>query len=129
MDKDRIDLLMKNLGITESEAIKVLEADQQIDKGEKLFELTAEQSKASKQARTVPRTPTAYNFTKRERKADNDKRRIIEYLKNALVNEIYTSLTDVDYLAVEVDVINPERELVFNYNGRKFKIVLSAPRS
>ena len=129
MDKDRIDLLMKNLGITESEAIEVLEADQQIDKGEKLFELTAEQSKTSKQARIVPRTPTTYNFTKRERKADNDKRRIIEYLKNALVNEIYTSLTDVDYLAVEVDVINPERELVFNYNGRKFKIVLSAPRS
>ena len=129
MDKDRIDLLMKNLGITESEAIEVLEADQQIDKGEKLFELTAEQSKTSKQARIVPRTPTAYNFTKRERKADNDKRRIIEYIKNALVNEIHTSLTDVDYLAVEVDVINPERELVFNYNGRKFKIVLSAPRS
>lgn len=129
MDKDRIDLLMKNLGITESEAIKVLEADQQIDKGEKLFELTAEQSKTSKQARIVPRTPTAYNFTKRERKADNDKRRIIEYIKNALVNEIHTSLTDVDYLAVEVDVVNPERELVFNYNGRKFKIVLSAPRS
>lgn len=129
MDKDRINLLMKNLGITESEAIEVLEADQQIDKGEKLFELTAEQSKTSKQARIVPRTPTAYNFTKRERKADNDKRRIIEYIKNALVNEIHTSLTDVDYLAVEVDVINPERELVFNYNGRKFKIVLSAPRS
>lgn len=129
MDKDRINLLMKNLGITESEAIEVLEADQQIDKGEKLFELTAEQSKTSKQARIVPRTPTAYNFTKRERKADNDKRRIIEYIKNALVNEIHTSLTDVDYLAVEVDVVNPERELVFNYNGRKFKIVLSAPRS
>ena len=129
MDKDRINLLMKNLGITESEAIEVLEADQQIDKGEKLFELTAEQSKTSKQARIVPRTPTAYNFTKRERKADNDKRRIIEYIKNALVNEIHTSLTDIDYLAVEVDVINPERELVFNYNGRKFKIVLSAPRS
>lgn len=129
MDKDRINLLIKNLGITESEAIEVLEADQQIDKGEKLFELTAEQSKTSKQARIVPRTPTAYNFTKRERKADNDKRRIIEYIKNALVNEIHTSLTDVDYLAVEVDVINPERELVFNYNGRKFKIVLSAPRS
>lgn len=129
MDKDRINLLMKNLGITESEAIEVLEADQQIDKGEKLFELTAEQSKTSKQARIVPRTPTAYNFTKRERKADNDKRRIIEYIKNALVNEIHTSLTDVDSLVVEVDVINPERELVFNYNGRKFKIVLSAPRS
>lgn len=128
MDK-KIQTLMENLGITESEALEVLDCDKRIDKGEKLFELSQEQEKASKKARSVARTPTVYNFSKRERKSDNDKRRIIEYLKNALVNEIHTSLTDVDCLAVEVDVINPERELVFNYNGRKFKIVLSAPRS
>ena len=118
MDKDRINLLMKNLGITESEAIEVLEADQQIDKGEKLFELTAEQSKTSKQARIVPRTPTAYNFTKRERKADNTKRELIDLLVESLTPR-------VDNL----NVVNAERELTFNYNDRKFKIVLSAPRS
>ncbi len=118
MDKDRIDLLMKNLGITESEAIEVLKADQQIDKGEKLFELTAEQSKASKQARIVPRTPTAYNFTKRERKADNDKRELIDLLVESLTPR-----------ANNLDVVNAERELTFIYNDRKFKIVLSAPRS
>ena len=28
-----------------------------------------------------------------------------------------------------VDVTNPERELVFHYNGKKYKITLSAPRS
>ena len=118
MNKDRIDLLMENLGITESEAIEVLEADQQIDKGEKLFELTAEQSKTSKQARIVPRTPTAYNFTKRERKADNTKRELIDLLVESLTPR-------VDNL----NVVNAERELTFNYNDRKFKIVLSAPRS
>jgi hypothetical protein len=118
MDKDRIDLLMKNLGITESEAIEVLEADQQIDKGEKLFELTAEQSKASKQARTVPRTPTAYNFTKRERKADDSKRELIDLLVESLTPKVNN-----------LDVVNAERELTFIYNDRKFKIVLSAPRS
>lgn len=118
MDKDRIDLLMKNLGITESEAIEVLKADRQIDKGEKLFELTAEQSKASKQARIVPRTPTAYNFTKRERKADNDKRELIDLLVESLTPRVNN-----------LDVVNAERELTFIYNDRKFKIVLSAPRS
>lgn len=118
MDKDRINLLMKNLGITESEAIEVLEADQQIDKGEKLFELTAEQSKASKQARIVARTPTAYNFTKRERKADNDKGELIAMLVESLTPK-------VDNLVIE----NRERELTFSFNDRKFKIVLSAPRS
>lgn len=118
MDKDRIDLLMKNLGITESEAIEVLKADQQIDKGEKLFELTAEQSKASKQARIVPRTPTAYNFTKRERKADDSKRELIDLLVESLTPRVNN-----------LDVVNAERELTFIYNDRKFKIVLSAPRS
>ena len=118
MDKDRIDLLMKNLGITESEAIEVLEADQQIDKGEKLFELTAEQSKASKKARSVARTPTAYNFTKRERKADDSKRELIDLLVESLTPKVNN-----------LDVVNAERELTFIYNDRKFKIVLSAPRS
>ena len=118
MNKDRIDLLMKNLGITESEAIEVLEADQQIDKGEKLFELTAEQSKTSKQARIVPRTPTAYNFTKRERKADNDKGHLIAVIAEALT-------ADADSL----EVTNAEREINLVFNGRKFKVVLSAPRS
>lgn len=118
MDKDRIDLLMKNLGITESEAVEVLEADRQIDKGEKLFELTAEQSKASKQARIVPRTSTAYNFTKRERKADNAKRELIDLLVESLTPRVNN-----------LNVVNAERELTFTYNDRKFKIVLSAPRS
>jgi hypothetical protein len=118
MDKDRIDLLMKNLGITESEAIEVLEADQQIDKGEKLFELTTEESKASKQARIVPRTPTAYNFTERERKADDSKRELIDLLVESLTPKVNN-----------LDVVNAERELTFIYNDRKFKIVLSAPRS
>lgn len=118
MDKDRIDLLMKNLDITESEAVEVLEADRQIDKGEKLFELTAEQSKASKQARIVPRTPTAYNFTKRERKTDNTKRELIDLLVESLTPRVNN-----------LDVVNAERELTFIYNDRKFKIVLSAPRS
>lgn len=120
MDKDRIDLLMKNLGITESEAVEVLEADRQIDKGEKLFELTAEQSKASKQARIVPRTPTAYNFTKRERKADNDKRELIDLLVKTVSNQQGCAL---------LEITNQEREFLFTYNDRKFKIVLSAPRS
>jgi hypothetical protein len=29
----------------------------------------------------------------------------------------------------DFEMTNPEREINFTYNGRKFKIVLSAPRS
>lgn len=118
MDEKRISTLMKNLGIPREEAIEVLECDKQIDRGEKLFELTDKQAKASKQARTVARAPGVYNFSKRERKADNDKRELIN-----LITENITPRVD------NLNVVNAERELIFEFNGRKFKIVLSAPRS
>lgn len=115
-----IDKLMKNLGISEAEARQLIADDKAIDQGEKLFELTPEQAKASKSARQVSRTPTTYNFTKRERKADNDKRCLINILASALCVE--DEVTDLE-------VTNQEREMIFKFGGRKFKIVLSAPRS
>lgn len=111
---------LAKLGLTDKEIKQILADDKRIDKGEKLFELTAEQSKTSKQARIVPRTPTAYNFTKRERKADNDKRELIDLLVKTVSNQ---------QGCVLLEITNQEREFLFTYNDRKFKIVLSAPRS
>ena len=51
MDEKLIQSHMKILGITREEAIQLIEDDRRIDKGEKLFELTAEQKQASKKAR------------------------------------------------------------------------------
>ena len=48
----QIDALRK-LGLTDAEIEQVLADDKRIDKGEKLFELSAEQEKASKQAPTA----------------------------------------------------------------------------
>lgn len=115
-----IDKLMKNLGISEADARQLIADDKAIDKGEKLFELTPEQAKASKDARQVARKPAAYNFTSRERKADSDKRCLINILASALCTE--DEVTDLE-------ITNQEREMVFKFGGRKFKIVLSAPRS
>ena len=66
---NQIENLMRSLGCTVEEAKDIIETDKRIDKGEKLFSLTPEQEKASKKARSVAKSPTAYNFTKRERKA------------------------------------------------------------
>ena len=117
--EERVNKLMKNLGITRDEALQVLEDDKRIDKGEKLFQLTAEQEKASKKARgTGTKQPTAYKFNKRERKADNDKQHLIHLLTDALENE-----------GCEVtEITNKEREFLFMYNDKKYKVVLSAPR-
>lgn len=109
---------MKKLGFSDSEIKNVLEADARIDKGEKLFELTEEQKKVEKEARgTKTKAPTVYNLQKRERKADNDKRTLIAMIEEGLGRFVK-----------DLKTINPERELEFLYNEKRYKIVLSAPR-
>ena len=115
---DQIKKVMELLGCDETAAAQVIADDERIDKGEKLFEQTAEQKAVSKKYRQGDRKPTVYNFQKRERKADTDKRKLIELLAAAL------NLADVPN-----EVTNPERQIDFIYNDRKFRLVLSAPRS
>ena len=110
---------MRRLGFTEQEIAETLEADRKVDKGEKLYELTPEQKQVEKKARQADRKPTVYNFQKRERKADTGKRDLISALVSAVA-----PLADG-----EVEITNIEREFVFTVNGRKYKVVLSAPRS
>ena len=118
---EEIQNLMTALKITEAEAREMLEADKAIEQGADLFPLTAEQEQASKKARSTG-TRTAYNFTKRERKADADKR--------YLINAMQTLLANPDTpIASSVTVENPERQIDFVYNDRHFRIVLSAPRA
>ena len=110
---------MRKLGMSEEEIADVLESDKRIDRGEKLFELDPELEKGAKKARQADRKPTTYNFQKRERKADTGKRDLISALVGAVA-----PLADG-----EVEVTNIEREFVFIVDGRKYKVVLSAPRS
>ena len=113
---DRRMVAMRQLGMTTQEIEDVLECDKQIDKGAKLFELSNEQKQVAKKM-TGTGTKTVYQFQKRERKADDDKREIIQTLDDALCD-----------LVDDVTVVNPEREILFTYNEKKYKIVLSAPR-
>ena len=111
---EQIAHLMKTLDITEAEARQMIADDEAIDHGADPFPLSEEQEKASKKARgTGTRT---YTFTKRERKPDEDKRFLIQTFASLLADE-------------ETVVTNPERQIDFNFNGRHFRIVLSAPRT
>ena len=110
---------LKKLGLTDEEIADVLATDKKIDKGEKLFELDADQQKASKKARQA-QAPTIYQFKPRERKTDTQKTKIL--------NEILKTVENLADLG-SVVATNPEREIVFTENGKKFKIVLSCPRS
>ena len=113
---------LAKLGLTDEEIKQVLADDKRIDKGEKLFELTAEQEREANKARNVGRAPTAYKFTKRERKPDEDKKVLCQTMIEALIE---AGMVDNSTLHIE----NIEREFLFKHNGRKYKVVLSAPRS
>lgn len=117
----RVKDIMKALDCTEKEALEMLADDDAIDHGEKLFELTAEQQKVSKAARSVDRKPAEAGTAKqkRERKADQTKRDLISTIEAALMNV-------ADEAAIEIT--NIERQLDFTVEGRRFRIVLSAPR-
>ena len=108
---DKISLLMAKLNCTYAEAVEVAKADDEIDHGAKLFELDEELKAGAKKARNAPH---GYTFTQRERKEDTDKRTLITLLAEAVG---------------ECEITNPEREIAFIYNDRKFKITLSAPRT
>ena len=89
--------------------------DEEIEHGADLFELTPEQKKASKAARSVDRKPAAQK-AKATRKEDPDKRALM-----AILAEAFGDMEDYT-------VSNPERQIDFKFNGRRFRIVLSAPR-
>ena len=110
---------MKTLDVSREEALEIIADDEQIDKGVKLFEQSAEQKKASKKYTKVSKAVNAYGKkVERVRKADNDKRELINILAESLAQ-----------LEIEHTVDNIEREINLLYNNRKFKIVLSAPRT
>lgn len=116
------------LGITREEAIALIEEDKRIDRmtmKEVNADLTDEQKKAVKKATQADRKPTVYQFQKRERKANDDKRFLIDLFNSAIVNSDDEGFGELP----QVEITNQEREIVFNYNGKKYKLTLSAPRS
>ncbi len=117
MNKDeQIDRLVNLLGCSISEAIDIIQSDEQIDKGAKLFELTKEQKKAAKAA-TITTSGKERKKTERTKKSDSN--------KLSLMNNIINSLNNC---AQDISVVNPEREITFMYNTKKYKLVLSMPR-
>ena len=105
------------LGFTEEEIAHVMKADEQIDKGEKLFEQTAEQKAASKKARQAQGDKTQYKPRIREKTVNQDKINIMKAFADALPQ------------AENLEFTNVEREMVFTLNGVKYKVTLACPRT
>ena len=108
--------LMK-LGMTREEALQVIADDADIDHGKnKDFDLSAEQQKiAKKYTGTGTRKSTG---TKKPRKENPDKREII-----SLLDKVLCDLVDNAH-----EVVNPERQIDFEYNGFSYSVTLTQHR-
>lgn len=80
-----VENLMKTLDISEAEALEIIEADKEIDKGAKLFELTPEQKKVQKAMRKTVKTvqPNGKRI-ERELKINPTRESLIEAINGAL---------------------------------------------
>ena len=104
---------MRAQGYTEEEIEDMLKCDQEIDRGADLFPLSAELEKGAKKARRADRTDTP---KKANRAEDADKRTLIYLLSN-----VVRGFDDLE-------IVNPEREFLFTYCGKRYKVVMSVPR-
>lgn len=115
---DRQKQALRKCGIPEAEWAELEATDKRIDRGEKLFDLDPELEAGAKKARQADRKPTERK--PREKKRDDDKLILLEQLANAI---------NASPVHAQCEIVNPEREFSFTYNGRKYKVIMSCPRS
>lgn len=119
---EQVKKLMTTLGITEQEALEIVNADKEIDRGAKLYSLDKEAEKESKKARQGDRKkPMVCKFdTTKKAKPANE-------IKTSIVSNVVATLEQMG--ATEIAMANPEREFTFKMGDVKYKFVLSVPRS
>lgn len=114
---------MKVLDIPEAEAIQLVMDDKAIDKGEKLFELSAEQKKvAKKYADTGTKKRTVYKFDTAKKKKENP-------VKQKIITEIERFLNENSEICAEnVQIINAERQIFFQIGSNDYELTLVQKR-
>ena len=114
---------MKVLDIPEAEAIQLVMDDKAVDKGEKLFELSAEQKKvAKKYAGTGTKKRTVYKFDTAKRKKENP-------VKQKIITEIERFLNENSEICAEmVQITNAERQIAFCISNVKYELTLVQKR-
>jgi len=116
-EKLQLHRIMENLDCDEETAKEIMKTDKRIDKGEKLFELPKELEEGAKKARNAGNCKGYTKPTNREKKVDLDKGKLIGDL-----------LDGIPY-AENIKIVNREREFTFTFKDKKYKVVLSCPRS
>lgn len=121
---DRQMQAFKKLGYSDAQIEEMLEDDKAVDRGEELpWDMSKEEhKKAMKYANADEhKKPTVYKFDKRERKENAPKKTIID--------AIYAFLVENDaFSPVNVEILNKERQISFDFANEKFEITLTQKR-
>lgn len=119
-DKEKtIETYVEKLGISLAEAEELYNADREVDKmtsKEVNADLSTEQKKAVKKATNVGTKTVTTKKTPKPRAKDDNKSTLFAILQNALGESVQ-----------DLVVTTQDRQLDFSYNGKKFRVVLSAP--
>ena len=124
MAESQKEKLMRILKCTAEEADDIIKTDKMIDKGERTpYDLDPETEKMAKKFAnaTERKKPTAYNFQKRERKANPTKGGIIAELAKFLEN-------DSEFATKSVEITNKERQIAFKIGDDAFEVTLVQKR-
>ena len=113
----RVDKLVEEHDFSIAEAVDIVKADREIDKGKRVdFDLSPEEEKAAKKYANS----TEKKKTVRKRAEDAVKRSFIAEIAQFL-GENYNTLSNLE-------VVNPERVVSFEFDGEKYEIILQKKR-
>lgn len=116
---EQVARLMKNLGISEEEALQVIADDKAIDRGERMpFDLSKEEEKQAKKYANV-----GEKTVKTARKAPIRKENAT---KSQIIAEISAFLSEKGYEMVEIT--NKERQIAFKVGENDYELTLVQKR-
>lgn len=117
-EEKQINILMKNLNVSRAEALAIIEDDKAIDRGEKLFEQTAEQKKATKKYSNVGIKTTKKSDSEKVKKVDENKNNVINLFVECVNNNGGENVT----------IEKAGSEFTFVINEQKYRLKLTKAR-
>lgn len=113
----RVDKLVEEHDFSIAEAVDIVKADREIDQGKRVeFDLSPEEERAAKKYANS----TEKKKTVRKRAEDAVKRNFIAEIAQFL-GENYNNLSNLE-------IVNPERVVSFEFDGEKYEIILQKKR-
>lgn len=124
---DELEKVAQSLGITPEEARALMEEDKEVDKmttsAEIESDLTADQKATSKEARRSERRPSLSSWGKEPKSRRKEKPE-----QKAMIDSFLRAVQE-EHNAENIEIINDQASFTFTVNGKKYKIVLSCPRT